>query len=86
LLGHCLAVTTVDGAPVAGRADIGAGERSWVFTPDAPWPEARHLVVVDAMLEDTAGNSVRRVFDRDLDDDAQSPVAVDRAAVEFLPA
>ena len=37
-----------------------------------PWTDAPHRVVVDPVLEDVAGNSVRRVFDRDLsnaDDD-----------------
>jgi hypothetical protein len=86
LLQHCLVVTGADGAAVAGTANVGLGECSWSFTPDAPWPSTRQVLVVEPMLEDTAGNSVRRVFDRDLGDHAQSPITVDRAAVEFLPA
>jgi hypothetical protein len=86
LLQHCIVVTAPDGSVVPGEADVGDGERSWAFTPARPWPAARHVLAVDPMLEDTAGNSVRRVFDRDLDDDSQSPITVDRVAVEFLPA
>ncbi len=86
LLQHCLRVSAADGVTLSGTAGVGEDERSWSFTPDEPWAMAPHTLVVDPMLEDVAGNSVRRVFDRDLGDDTQSPVAIERAAVEFLPA
>ena len=86
LLEHCLRVSAAGGVAVAGTAAVGEDERSWSFTPAELWPAESHTLVVDPVLEDTAGNSVRRVFDRDLADDTQSPVAVDHAAVEFLPA
>jgi hypothetical protein len=38
-----------------------------------PWPDAPHRVVVDPVLEDVAGNSVQRVFDRDLSNVADDP-------------
>ena len=86
LLQHCLRVSAAGGVAVPGTAAVVEDERSWSFTPAEPWAAGHHTLVVDAMLEDTAGNSVRRVFDRDLTDDMQSPDAVDHAAVEFLPA
>ena len=64
----CSAPTDRWQVPVA----VGPEERSWTFAPTAPWADAQHRLVVDPMLEDVAGNSVRRVFDRDLssaDDD-----------------
>jgi hypothetical protein len=81
LLGDCLHVVGPDGRTVAGAATIGAEERSWSWTPSAPWRSGPHHLVVDPVLEDLAGNSVRRVFDRDLsrrDDDPRDagPVAV----------
>ncbi len=45
---------------------VGSEERSWTFTPASLWLDAPHRLVVDPVLEDLAGNSVRRVFDRDL--------------------
>jgi hypothetical protein len=53
-------------APVPGRAAVGPGARSWCFVPDRPWAAADHRLAIDARLEDLAGNSVAREFDRDL--------------------
>ena len=42
--------------------------------------------MVDAVIEDVAGNSIARVFDRDLADPAHAPRAVDRVRLRFAPA
>ena len=68
LLQRCLTVVDHDGRTVVGAASVPAGERSWTFTPAEPWPPVEHRLVVDTTLEDLAGNSVARVFDRDLTD------------------
>jgi hypothetical protein len=65
LVARCLQVEGVAGR-VAGSIEVGPEERSWKFAPAAPWLEAPHRLVVDPKLEDVAGNSVQRVFDRDL--------------------
>jgi hypothetical protein len=76
LLGRCLRVTGPDGRTVPGTQEIGGEERSWRFTPDRAWADGEHYLVVDPVLEDLAGNSVSRVFERDLTrpEDALSPV------------
>jgi hypothetical protein len=84
LLEHCLSVGDAGGAPLAGSITIGPGERSWRFVPTAPWKTGRHVVTVDARLEDVAGNSVARVFDRDLTRIDQSPLPVDALAISFV--
>jgi hypothetical protein len=66
LLEHCLWVVGSGGARLAGRTTVGPGERSWSFTPTTSWRAGRHAVRVDSRLEDLAGNSIARVFDRDL--------------------
>jgi hypothetical protein len=66
LLARCLQVRGPGGRPVDGEAQIGPEERSWRVVPEEPWPAGRHQLVVDPVLEDLAGNSVSRVFDRDL--------------------
>lgn len=81
LLQHALEVTDDDGRPVRGRTDVGPAEQSWTFTPAAPWPEGEYRLAVDPRLEDLAGNSLARVFDRDLDRD----VAPSDAATSSLP-
>ena len=70
LLQHALEVTDGAGRSVPGRPDIGASERSWTFTPAAPWPAGKYRLAIDPRLEDLAGNSLARVFDRDLERDA----------------
>ena len=48
----------------------------WFFTPAAPWPEGVCELHVNADLEDLAGNSVRRVFDRALHRAQDNPLAI----------
>jgi hypothetical protein len=84
LLQHSLRVVDQAGREVGGRVALSAGEQEWTFTPNTPWRAGRHLLVVRAILEDLAGNSLGRVFDRDLAlDDA--PLDVDSVSVEFVP-
>jgi hypothetical protein len=57
------------GQPVPGRASLDENSSVWVFTPtdsDGAGPGAAWSLHVDTRLEDLAGNSVRRVFDRDV--------------------
>ena len=66
LLQHSLAVHDAGGSPLPGEGQSGEGERFWRFTPAMPWQEGRHLLVAAPNLEDVAGNSPARVFDRDI--------------------
>jgi len=83
LLQHCLVVTGPGGDPIEGRASVAEGESGWRLTPATPWQPGRHAVVADGMLEDLAGNSVTRVFDRELDNPAHDPLGADHVAVPF---
>jgi hypothetical protein len=65
LAARCLRVVDSTGS-IDGAGDVGLDDRSWTFVPAAPWAAAPHHLVVDPVLEDVAGNSVQRVFDRDL--------------------
>jgi hypothetical protein len=75
---RCVTVTDGDGRAVPGRSGLDDGDVRWTFVADAPWPAGTVELHIDAALEDLAGNSVRRVFDRDLAREADAPVAVDR--------
>lgn len=78
LLSHCLQVTGVE-----GTAEIGPDERSWRLTPRKPWAPGEHHLVVSSILEDVAGNSVARVFDRDLDRAEDSPGTAEPTVLPF---
>jgi hypothetical protein len=66
LIDRCLRVLGPDGKTTPGYGEAGPGESSWTYHPTHSWPPGEHRLVVDPVLEDLAGNSVRRVFDRDL--------------------
>jgi hypothetical protein len=83
LLQHCLTVTDGNGSAVAGSGVVGNEERSWMFRPARPWKPGSHALTVDSMLEDLAGNSLARVFDRDLDRPEDRPSGAARITVDF---
>jgi hypothetical protein len=66
LVDGCLHVVGPDGRPVPGRGRVDDDEEGWTFQPAEPLTPGVHALVVDPALEDLAGNSVRRVFDREL--------------------
>ncbi len=78
LVRRCLRVVDVDGAVLPGHAALDLDASTWTFTPAVP-AVAGWSLRVDADLEDLAGNSVRRTFDRDLaepDGDARPSVVM----------
>jgi hypothetical protein len=85
LLRRCLQVTGPDGQSVAGLAEPGPEERSWQLTPRRPWAPGPHQLVVDPVLEDLAGNSVSRVFDRDLAHPGDDPQPSRPVTLTFHP-
>jgi hypothetical protein len=65
LVGRCLKVVGPDGRVVPGQANLDRDAAIWTFTPAAA-SVAGWTLRVNPDLEDLAGNSVRRPFDRDL--------------------
>ncbi len=62
-----------DRAAVPGQGVIGPEERSWRFNPERPWQQGHYFLVCEPSLEDLAGNSTSRVFDRDITVDEDVP-------------
>jgi hypothetical protein len=61
-----LVVKDAAGQVVKGTIAVGAGEKTWSFTPQEPWRAGEHGLHVDPRLEDVAGNTPVRPFDVDL--------------------
>ncbi|MEM7134195.1 MAG: hypothetical protein AAF702_48445 [Chloroflexota bacterium] len=57
---------------IQGTIAIEGGEQQWQFTPTSPWKQGQYRLVIDTLLEDIAGNSLRRPFDADLQDIIQN--------------
>ena len=49
-----------------GYSQVGLEEKSWKFFPEFPWGKGQYTIIIEDILEDLAGNSIKRVFDRDL--------------------
>jgi hypothetical protein len=73
LLLRCLRVLG-PGGRIGGTVSVADDACSWRFTPAERWsPNESLRLEVDPRLEDLAGNSVTRVFDRALDRPADDP-------------
>jgi hypothetical protein len=73
LLSRCLRVVGPEGWPVAGTPEVGRDGQSWRLSPREAWARGPHQLVVNPVLEDLAGNSLTRVFDRDLTSPEDDP-------------
>jgi hypothetical protein len=85
LLARCLHVTGPGGQPVGGTARTGPQERSWQLVPSQVWAPGPHQLSTDPILEDLAGNSVSRVFDRDLTRPEDQPRPTRPVTLAFHP-
>jgi hypothetical protein len=85
LVGRCLHVVGPDGRVVGGTSAVGPEERSWRLVPGKAWAPGAHQLVVDPILEDLAGNSVSRVFDRELGRPEDEPRNGRPVTVAFRP-
>jgi len=85
LLARCLQVTGPGGRPVGGTVRIGPQERSWQLVPGQVWEPGPHQLIAEPILEDLAGNSVSRVFDRDLTSPEDQPRQARPVTLPFHP-
>jgi hypothetical protein len=84
LLARCLHVAGPDGQLIDGVPQTGAGEH-WQLQPRQAWTPGPHQLIVDPVLEDLAGNSVSRVFDRDLARQQERPRPARPVILPFRP-
>lgn len=63
LLMQDIRVRTEDGQVIAGAIEVGEGELSWNFSPDAVWPSEQLHLDVSPTLEDVAANNFRDLLD-----------------------
>lgn len=56
-----------DGSIILSKSDS-----EWRFTPKEPWSPGSYSLLIESRLEDLAGNNMNRLFDRDLESDAEN--------------
>jgi hypothetical protein len=68
-------VVDARGIRVDGRVEVLPGDRQWRFTPRERWTAGAHVLEVSTLIEDLAGNNLRRLFDTDLRESATAETA-----------
>lgn len=58
-----------NGQVISGTASVNNHENSWRFDPETVWTSATARIVVDARLEDVAGNNLRELLDHSVGTD-----------------
>ena len=73
------------GQIISGTVSIENHQTRWRFMPERPWMDPQVHIMVDAHLEDVAGNNFRELLDRPV---ASEPLNVDQHSVTLtlLPA
>ncbi len=84
LLQHSLSVQDPTGAILDGVSTIGHSELSWSFTPEFPWHSGEHRLLIEPRLEDVAGNTPIRVFDRDVSRPEDDPLPAAVTHLSFI--
>ena len=84
LLLNSLSVQDPTGDILDGVVSIENSECAWRFTPAHPWQAGEHRLVIESRLEDAAGNTPARVFDRDITKPQDAPLPDSRATVPFM--
>jgi hypothetical protein len=84
MLQRVIDVTGANDARIDGRIAIEAEERRWTFTPERPWLPGEHRLVVEATLEDLAGNSIERPFEVDLFRSVERTSEVMKVRIPFV--
>jgi hypothetical protein len=68
---------------IAGAVAIDRNEQRWRFTPERPWAAGAYRLLIDATLEDLAGNKVGRPFDVDIFDPVTARVMPEVVELPF---
>lgn len=66
LLSRVVSVENAEGETIPGEIIIAKEETVWQLKPRAPWQAGKYAIVVDALVEDLAGNSLAKPFEVDV--------------------
>ena len=80
ILRHAVTVIDSAGEAAAGDVVIGRNETEWKLRPHESWRAGVYRLVVDANLEDLAGNSLGRAFEEKIS--GAEPKSADREMYE----
>ena len=68
---------------LSGESSVSDQESCWQYIPLAPWKAGRYRLAVETILEDRAGNSLKRQFDVDVFEKIDREVTTELVDVPF---
>jgi hypothetical protein len=71
------------GAQMTGMVALEEQERRWTFVPDEVWRAGTFHLIVEATIEDLAGNNIGKPFEVDVFDDVQRRLTNSTVTVPF---
>jgi hypothetical protein len=83
LLENSLKIVDDRGRYVEGELFVDIGEQSWHLKPKYKWMTSDYRLIINPLLEDLAGNSLIRVFDRDIENSNHDPFVIDEVVYTF---
>ena len=73
LLQNAVQVLDKQGQRIEGSIQLSDEEKKWDFIPVKPWLIGEYTLQIEARLEDSAGNNLNRLFDRDVTNSKDKP-------------
>ncbi|MCZ6694154.1 MAG: Ig-like domain-containing protein, partial [Bacteroidetes bacterium] len=67
LVSRMITLVLENGTPVPGNSSSTVSQDAWQFIPETHWKRGDYLIMVDAKLEDLAGNSVGQIFEKKIE-------------------
>jgi hypothetical protein len=78
-------ITDENNHPVEGDIILGASESVIIFRPKARWSNGTYTLTVNPLLEDLAGNNLKRLFDEDMQVPARNTIITSRSFTVNIP-
>jgi hypothetical protein len=85
LASDAIRITDEKNNPVEGDIVLRANESVIVFHPKARWSNGTYTLAVNPLLEDLAGNNLKRLFDEDMQAPARDTLATRRTFTVNIP-
>lgn len=83
LLERTLSVLDPAGESLGGRVTVAKLEQGWSFFPRHNWKPGTYQLVVDTVLEDTAGNRIGRAFEVDEQETITRKIVTESVKIPF---
>ncbi|MEH6535022.1 MAG: Ig-like domain-containing protein [Psychroserpens sp.] len=83
LLHSAIGIVDETNTNVEGVVRLSESENKWMFTPKKQWTKGKYKMIINAWLEDLAGNNLNRKFDVNLNSENDKPKNIKEVIIPF---